>query len=165
MPTQWPPSELVRIRQKLDELAERVEEQIRKGDPETVVEWLARLLVVRSCGYLEQAVREVALGHIAHRSGGYVKGFALSWVPEGRNPWPDYLGQWVGRFDKSLANALEDLLDADDERLRREVSFLVDRRNRIAHGLNEGIGARKALDLKEVACELAEWFTLQFDPL
>jgi RiboL-PSP-HEPN len=165
VPTQWPPAELVRIRLKLDELAERIDEQMRKGDPETVVEWLARLLVVRSCGYLEQAVREVALGHIAQRSGGYIKLFATSWVPDGRNPWPDYLVQWVGRFDKNLSDALDDFLDADDERLRREVSFLVDRRNRIAHGLNEGIGARKALDLKEVACEVAQWFSIQFDPI
>ena len=137
---------------------------MRKGDPETLVEWLARLLVVRSCGYLEQVVREIALGYIAQRSGGYVEAFAVSWVPEGKNPWPDYLVRWVGRFDKNLADDLDDLLEDDDERLRREVSFLVDRRNRIAHGLNEGIGGRKALDLKNVACEMAEWFTIQFDP-
>jgi hypothetical protein len=42
---------------------------------------------------------------------------------------------------------------------------LVDRRNQIAHGLSEGVGIRKALDLKITACEVADWFILRFNPL
>ena len=57
------------------------------------------------------------------------------------------------------------MFDADDQRLYREVTFLVDRRNKIAHGENEGIGAAKAMRLKGVACELADWFVLRFNPL
>ncbi len=39
-----------------------------------------------------------------------------------------------------------------------------DRRNRIARGLNEGITRDKALMLKEVAAEVADWFILRFNP-
>jgi len=55
-------------------------------------------------------------------------------------------------------------LEADDQRLRRELAFLVDRRNKIAHGLNEGIGTVKALALKDVASEAADWFIARFNP-
>jgi hypothetical protein len=55
-------------------------------------------------------------------------------------------------------------LDANDERLARELAFLVDCRNKIAHGLNEGIGSQKALALKDVAVEIADWFVLRFNP-
>lgn len=68
------------------------------------------------------------------------------------------------RFDQLLCDDFTAFLDADDQRLRRELEFLVDRRNRIAHGLNEAIGSRKALDLKAVACEIADWLVLRLNP-
>jgi hypothetical protein len=71
---------------------------------------------------------------------------------------------WVGRFNATWSNELAELLEADDELLHRELSLLLDRRNRIAHGLNEGITGRKALDLKKTACTVADWFILRFNP-
>jgi hypothetical protein len=160
----WPPLEVISIREKLDELGALVEEKQRDTNPGPVPDWLARLLVVRTCGYLEQVVRGVARGFIMDRSGGYVRNFAQTAIPEGRNPAPSYLVEWVGKFDAELADELGELLEADDQRLHRELAFLVDRRNKIAHGLNEGLTARKALDLKSVACEVADWFILKFNP-
>jgi hypothetical protein len=162
--TQWPPSQVTAIRKNLHDLSVLLEEQLRKSDPEAVTGSLARLLVVRSCGYLEQVVYEVSRGFILDQSGGQIRTFAQSWIPGGRNPSPDFLLEWVGRFDAGLAGDLHDIFEADDQRLRRELSFLVDRRNRIAHGLNEGITARKALDVKEIAYEMADWFILRFNP-
>jgi RiboL-PSP-HEPN len=164
--TRWPPRETTSIRQTLDELSDLLDQQLREpGSPESVTNWLARLLVIRSCGYLEQVAAQVSQGFIIGRSGGQVRTFAQSWIPGGRNPWPENLLEWVGRFNANLGNDLRDLLDDDDQRLRREVAFLVDRRNKIAHGLNEGITPRKAQDLKEVACQVADWFILRFNPL
>ncbi|MEA2232138.1 MAG: hypothetical protein QOD83_1954 [Solirubrobacteraceae bacterium] len=70
----------------------------------------------------------------------------------------------MGRFDSAWANDLVDFFEADDQRLQREIAFLVDRRNKIAHGLNEGIGPVKALALKEIACEVGDWFIARFNP-
>jgi hypothetical protein len=160
----WPPLQVTRIRETLDDLSALLDDQMRKSDPELVAAPLARLLVVRSCGYLEQVMFEVSRAYIVERSGGQVRTFAQTWIPDGRNPWPAFLLEWVGRFDAAMATDLAVRFQADDERLHRELSFLVNRRNRIAHGLNEGVTTRKAFDLKAVACELADWFVLRFNP-
>ncbi len=162
--TQWPPVAVTSIWNRLEELDVLLQNQARDPDAESTAQWLARLLVIRSCGYLEQTVLEVARAFIVDSSGGLVRSFAQSHVPEGRKPSPEFLLEWVGRFDANLREDLDELFEADDQRLRRELSFMVDRRNRIAHGLNEGITSRKALDLKLIACELADWFILRFNP-
>jgi hypothetical protein len=160
----WPPIAVISSQESIDELAALVEEVNQRGDAHKEAGWLARLLVVRSCGYLEQVVMSVSSEAIATRAGGVVKTFAHSWLPSSRNPAPEFLVQWVGRFDASWANELEEILDDGDEQMRRELSLLVDRRNRIAHGLNEGITVRKALDLKKTAASVADWFLVRFDP-
>lgn len=162
--TRWPPVEVTRNHLRLVELGELLEDAMRKGESELVSGWLARLLVVRSCGYLEQVVAEVARGFILKRSGGLVRSFAHAAIPAAKNPWPESLLDWVGRFDRSLQDDLRDVFDEDDQRLRRELGLLVDRRNKIAHGLNEGVTERKALNLQIVACEVADWFVLRFNP-
>jgi len=70
----------------------------------------------------------------------------------------------VGRFDSSWARELASLLDANDQTVRREVHFMVDRRNRIAHGHNECLTARRALALIDSAHVLADWFILRMNP-
>ncbi len=81
-----------------------------------------------------------------------------------REPNLRELTDLVGRFDAIWREEFEELLSDDDERLKRELAFMGDRRNRIARGLNEGITRDKALMLKEVAAEVADWFILRFNP-
>ncbi len=152
------------MRQKLDELAALVEEPTVHGVPHLATDALARFLVVRSCGYVEQTLIEVGRGYVRERSGGPAQSFALSWLERSPNPTPEALTTLTGRFDAVWSADLAEFLAADDQRLSREIAFLVDRRNRIAHGLNEGIGSRKALALKDVACELADWLIGRFNP-
>jgi hypothetical protein len=160
----WPPTGVLALANSLNELAEIVGEISRNGDADREVAWLAKLLVVRSCGYLEQVMLQVGLGLTEAKSGGPVRSFALSWYPTYRNPSPDQVVNWVGRFDPEWSIELREILDAEDELIARELALLVDRRNRIAHGLNEGIGVRKALDLKETATTVADWLVLRFNP-
>lgn len=160
----WPPTSVLSLKQSLDELENVVKEVSREGDHRGEASWLARLLVVRSCGYLEQVILESGLALIHGSSGGTVRSFSLSWFPTHRNPTPDQIVNWVGRFSPEWSGELQEILDAEDEVVQRELSLLVDRRNRIAHGLNEGIGVRKALDLKETATTVADWFLLRFNP-
>jgi hypothetical protein len=164
MATFWPPREVSAIRRKLDDLSVLVEEPAGHGVPHDALDWLSRLLVVRSCGYLEQTVIEVTRAYVRGKSGGPTRVFAVSWLERSPNPTPEALTTLTGRFDASWSSDLSEFLDAEDQRLSREIAFLVDRRNRIAHGLNEGVGSRKAVALKGVACEAADWFIARFNP-
>jgi len=164
--SRWPPATVVSLHQALEELAALTEEVRRRDSNESDREasWLARLLVVRSCGYLEQVISDVGMSLIEARSGGESKSFGLSWFPPKRNPSSEQIIQWVGRFQPDWASELQELLEDNDEELGRELSLLLDRRNRIAHGLNEGVTVRKALDMRDVAVLLADWFILRFNP-
>ena len=126
--------------------------------------WLTRFLVVRTCGYLEQVTHEIARAYIAEKSGGMVRSFAISWMDTSRNPSPDNLLTLVGRFDANLADELRSIFVADDQRLSRELSLLVDRRHKIAHGLNEGLSTAKAIALMQDVEQVAEWFIKNLDP-
>lgn len=160
-PVSWPPYQVERLRVALEELTATVE-VTREAE---VLQWLTRMLVVRASGYIEQTSREVFWGYIEERAGGLVRCFGHSWLDRSRNPSPDNLLDLIGRFDHALRVEFDQLLDADDQRLRRELAFLVDRRNHIAHGLSESINREKALSLKGVALEVSEWLVLKFNPL
>lgn len=159
--TTWPPFQVERLRVALEELGTTVE-STRDSD---ILAWLTRMLVVRSSGFIEQTSREVFWGYIDDRAGGLVRAFGQSWLDKSKNPSPENLLNMIGRFDHALKVEFEELLENDDQRLRRELAFLVDRRNHIAHGLSEGINRDKALALKEVALEVSEWLVLKFNPL
>jgi hypothetical protein len=158
--TRWPPWLVVSLREKLDVCAGVTSSAL---DAE-LAPFMARFLVIRSSGYLEQAAFEVVRSYVQARSGGPVRAFAGSWLERTRNPTPENLTDLIGRFDSSWRNEFVELLDDDDERLKRELAYLVNLRNRIAHGLNEGVGREKALLLKDVSVELADWFILRFNP-
>lgn len=160
--TQWPPYGLLNLERLLGELADAVREQGERSDDEQI--WLTRFLVVRSCGYLEQVVHECSLAHITARSGGTARAFALSWMARSRTPSPENLSLLLGRFDANLVDEFSDMLDDNDGELRRDLSLLVSRRHGIAHGLNDGLGSRRALELVDVAKYVADWFVLRLNP-
>jgi hypothetical protein len=159
----WPSRDITNLQRALKELKQLTEHP--SGDqPDEVSRALARFLVVRTCGFLEQVIEECCRALILSKASPQVAAFGASWFGRGFNPTPDRIVSLVKRFDSMWATELEEKLEADDELLSRELSFLVDRRNKIAHGLSEGLGARKALDLVAAAEELADWFIARFDP-
>jgi hypothetical protein len=143
---------------------ERLVDRPPPVQPDEVSQALARFLVIRTCGYLEQVVDQCCIAFVTSKSPPRVTSFGTSWLGRGANPSPERLVGLVRRFDTEWATELQGRFDVDDQRLSREVSFLVDRRNKIAHGVSEGIGARKALDLVSVTREVADWFILRLDP-
>jgi RiboL-PSP-HEPN len=161
--TQWPPFVVTSLRENLAALRVVTEDSDKNLEPE-VRSWLARLLIVRSVGYIEQVVVECCREHVRQRSGGMVQNFAHSWLERSKNPSPENLAQLLGWFDQGLRDEFEDFLHEGDERLYRDLSFLVDRRNRIAHGLNEGIGAQRALELVDAGQDMVDWFILRLNP-
>jgi len=161
--TQWPPRELITLRERLDELAAIVASP-QADLEEEVRALLARFLIVRSCGFVEQTVVSVSRAFVHERSGGPVKAFAASHLSRSANPSAEALLSTVGRFDADWTEEFRELLDEDDERVRRDLGVLVDRRHKIAHGLNETVRVPRALELHGAACELSDWFIKRFNP-
>jgi hypothetical protein len=161
----WPPRGALQLRQNLDDLFWVVNGGKGSDASPEVRSWLSRLLVVRSCGYLEKMVLLVCAGYIEEKSGGPVRSFARSQLGRlNANVGPGSLVELVRKFDPDLEADLTRFLDEENQRVRRELDFLVRSRNRIAHGESENINPRKALDLKEIACEVVDWFILSFNP-
>lgn len=165
----WPPWEVESSRQVLQQLSDHISRGMSPTAPEVrlspeTLGWLSRLLVVRSCGHLEQVVKECSRAHIENRSGGPVQTFALSWMDRSRNPSRENLVGLLARFNVQWSSELETMLDADDQKLHRDLAWAVDTRNRIAHGENQGASAEKALTTRESLEEIAQWWVLRTNP-
>jgi HEPN superfamily RiboL-PSP-like protein len=162
----WPPLRALQLRQALDDVSRLVAHPEYDLDRNLEAhQALCRFLVIRSCGYLETSTIEICRAYVQAKSGGPVQSFANSrLVRSGANPSIAYLVKFIGRFILSLANEFEQFAAEDDGRIQRDVDFLVSRRNRIAHGESEGINRTRAIQLKEVSCEVADWFILRFNP-
>ncbi|MER6591573.1 HEPN domain-containing protein [Micromonospora purpureochromogenes] len=158
----WPPLEVQNLERKLDDLIALTDD--RRDVTEEIRGWLARLLVVRSCGYLEQTVVETFRAYVREKSYGMVRTFAHSFLERSKNPSLANLDDQLGRFDATLQADFKAFLEEDDQRLSRELSFLLDRRHKIAHGLNEGITPVRALRLAASSKEIADWFILRMNP-
>ncbi|MBM0275617.1 HEPN domain-containing protein [Micromonospora tarensis] len=158
----WPPLEVRNLERKLDELIALTDD--RRDVTDEIRAWLARLLVVRSCGYLEQTVVETLRAYVREKSYGMVRAFAHSYLERSKNPSLANMDDQLGRLDAGLQADFREFLEADDQRLARELSFLVDRRHKIAHGLNEGITPVRALRLAASSKEVADWLILRLNP-
>jgi len=158
---EWPPRLVPQLSQDLKRLAGDLEDA-QRSDSDAVVH-LSKLLVIRSVGFLEQVAVETVRGYLTGKTSGPPLSFSTSWL-RGRNPTPDKLEELVSRFGETFSAKFADLLDQDDQLVRRELSFLVDQRNKIAHGLIRGISTRKALDLMSVAERTSDWFISNMNP-
>jgi RiboL-PSP-HEPN len=164
-PERWPPLEVTRLRAGLDETARLVEHPEYDLDRHLEVhQSLCRFLVLRSCGYLERSTQEICRAYVRAKSGGPVRSFAHSWLERSGNPRPEYLEQLVARFDGAMGDEFRQFIEEADGRIKREIGALVGYRNLIAHGLSEGINRTKAIQYKDVVCEVTDWFILRFNP-
>lgn len=150
------------LESQLDRLADAVRNNSDRDVDDQI--WLTRFLVVRACGYLEQAVHETVVAHLEFHSYGTVKSFTLSWLERSRNPSVDNLLTLLGRLDHNMQSEFQELLAANGNHLAQNLALLVGRRNQIAHGENEGMATQAALTLVDVTKEIASWFILRLDP-
>lgn len=162
---QWPPWAVTSSRAELDRLASALKDRDSKVHPVEWSSWLARLLVVRSCGFVELSLRETLRGYVDGASGGFVRSFSLSYLERTPNPNPGAVSALLGRFDPSLGDEFQLHIAKDDSRLKRELELMVDRRNKIAHGESENITQSKSLTLYGAACEVSDWFVLRLNPI
>lgn len=165
MPQSWPPFEVLSSLQKLQALQSLVEQpQDEQGEtlPFEAIGWLSRLLVVRACGHLEQVVRVCTRAYVDEKSGGPVRLFGLSWLEKSRNPSQSALEELLTRFDEGWCKDFTNFLTVDDERLHRDLASAIDKRNRIAHGENEGASRDQALRLCKAIVEISDWWADRF---
>lgn len=158
----WPTLEMQAGRRRLEELRATLDGL--DADPPEVGAELSRFLVVRATGYIEHTV-ETCIQHFAEaHSHPAVARYVVVGLFRGRNPKPDVLIDRLRTLSEDWARDLEEFLDADDARVRRELEFMVDRRNKIAHGQSESVNRRKALDLADVALGVGDWLLTLIDP-
>lgn len=160
----WPTREMQSLDRSFKDLENLIRDLPVSEEPEKSAA-LARFLVIRTCGYLEQVVEKSCVAYLENKSDFRSASFSRSWFGAGANPTPTKLVKLVSKFDPVWSESLNELFKRNDELLFREVSYLVDRRNKIAHGVNENVNIRKALDLVEHARKVAEWFTETFKPI
>lgn len=159
----WPSQQLNNQTSSLETLIRTVDSPPRLVNEEAAG-IAAQLLVIRSCGYLEQISEQSVVAYLQSKSAPRASAFGASWLGRGSNPSPGKLVALVQRLDKSWAAELLDLFNLDDEVLKRDIEFLVSSRNRIAHGQSNSIGTRRALDLSKSVLIVTQWFIERFDP-
>lgn len=133
------------------------------GDP-FLSACLARYLVVRSAGYLEAVRDDVADYYATVCSNAHVAKRIRRHLRTGTGVAPDQLVRFVQSFDSAWSEALEHLLDDDDQALRRSLGALVAARKKIAHGDGEAVSAGRAIRWAEAAETLGAWLVKRFDP-
>ncbi|WP_420868960.1 HEPN domain-containing protein [Brachybacterium muris] len=154
-PPIWPHADIQLSRQRLVELCDLVRalEPDLNNETESA---LARFLVVRSCGHIEYVLSKSVSEAVRCQSSPRVHGYVDSGLFRGANPKPGRLVETLAKYDSVLAEELKEFLEEDDGLLSREIEFLVDRRNKIAHGQSEGIGRVKAMKLCEHSLDVAD---------
>jgi hypothetical protein len=160
----WPSLAVSDLRRGVRDLRGLVDEVSASGESPQVSAALNRFLVVRVCGFLEQMIEESVKAYITSKADPRVASHASAIFARGMNPTPGNIIDMVRRFDPAWAVELTSLLEADDSRLHRQLAFLVDRRNKIAHGLSESLSTAKALQLETDVQLVADWFAERFDP-
>lgn len=161
--TAWPSQRIQQLEASLKQVRSLVESP-SVGEPDDVTRALARFLVVRASGFLEQVSEECCRAYISSKAAPKVHDFATSWLGYGNNPSPDRLVTLVQRFSHEWGEELRLSFEAEDQRLRRSIALLVSRRNQIAHGESDGMGATRALELAKDAMDVADWFIRRLDP-
>lgn len=165
---QWPPREVSSLQAGFKDLVDRVAARGKRSESESDEDLilLTRFLVVRASGFVEQATYSVVRGYIEAKSGGMVRSFAHSWIERTRNPSPANLEALLGRLDMNLSERFSGFMDESSGATRRRdyLDLLVNKRNQIAHGFNEGAGLQSALNLSVIANEVADWFIRELNP-
>lgn len=158
----WPTHALAMSRTRLEELKD--EADLRSNVSSEIDQAISRFLVVRACGHIEFSFEEAFCEYASVQSSAKVGAFVRSQSFRGANPNPARIIKTLDHLDGDLARRFEEYIDQDDQELRRELALLVDRRNKIAHGQNEGVTRRKALDLADVALRISDWLIDELSP-
>ena len=159
----WPSQNLTLSRRKLTELRQTANSLDNQVDDQ-VIKAMANFLIIRSTGHIEFTVDTCIHSFALAKSHRDIAQYVESGLFRGRNPSAGKLVEHLGRMSSSWGTDLSHHLSDDDEKIKRELDFLVSRRNLIAHGKNENVGMLKSLQLCDVALEIGDWIVQTIDP-
>lgn len=169
----WPTTEMEAARRRLENLRALVQKSPAppKNAPQDLLRHLedsdaelARFLVVRSTGFVERTF-ELCIQHFAEsHSHPFVASHVHSGLFKGRNAKAGTLIERLHDLNPAWADDLNDFFDYDDGRARRELNFMVTRRNLIAHGGSESVGRVKALEIANLSLEIGDLLCTLVDP-
>lgn len=162
-PGSWPSHALTQSRERLVELRNTVNE-LPSTTPSATEGALSRFLVVRACGHIEFTFDEAFCSFAESKSSPAIASFVRSQFFRGSNPSAERLSQTLRKLDETRAERFTAFVEDHDGELQRELSFLLDRRNKIAHGQSESVGRVKAIALSNVSLRLADWLLDELDP-
>jgi hypothetical protein len=99
---------------------------------------LVRHACVLTCAALEQAIMECASAYAGRVGDERLRSFVGEILKTGRNPYPDYICEVLGKFDAAWGVSIKQYME--DEIGSDIVKSVVSNRNRIAHGENVSMG-------------------------
>jgi hypothetical protein len=125
---------------------------------------LSRFLAIRACGHIEFTFEEAFCTYAESKASPPIANFVRSQFFRGSNPSAERISQTLRKLDPARADRFIAFADDGDGEIQRELSFLLDRRNKIAHGQSESVGRVKAVALGEVSLRIADWLVTELDP-
>lgn len=149
----------VRYRDRIKDLLKK--EISTAGDPglesELQAHW-AKYTCVLISGYLEQAIKEILLEHVATNSQSKVKRYVEKSWPRSKNMEAEAISKILGQFDDSWGEKFADWVKQDEH--KKEINEIIKWRNDIAHGneANTNNVTRGSVASKfKVACGLVDF--------
>ena len=136
-----------------------LEEMVGDIDPD-VLQCVSRLTIIRSSGHIEFSTRECIFTYVGNTSSHEMQYFVRNTLRSGPNPKADALEKLLGKFQSDLDKEFRNFLKINDYKLK--LNALVDMRNRISHGENEGVDRRAALQYATMAIEIGDEILLIF---
>ena len=158
---EWPKRDVRIARQQFKNLIEQARDRFREDPSDDV---FSRFLLIRSSGYLEYGFEKTLCDWAEGQASPKVAGFVRSNFGKGRNPSPEKLRDVLGKFDSELRARFDMRIAEDDDLVKREVQWMVDRRNKIVHGESENVTASRSLKIAERCSELVDWLIEELRP-
>lgn len=161
----WPPNEARQSLSNLLSLRDLLSKCFKENDRyfDQVPE-LAKLLVIRSCGHLEVVSTSCFLAFVDRHSNSVVSGYVSQTYRSWTSPEPKNLRNLLNRLSKKSGEQFAAFLELQGQEFSSELGSLVDKRKKIAHGQNENVTARTALQYCAEAVAVGEWFVEYFRP-
>lgn len=125
--------EVVRARQRLDDLFERVSSL--SGDPELQSHW-ARYLCVLASGFIENSMRQILGEYARTKAHPRVLSYVDQQLRRFQNPNMEAILQLIGAFDPVWRSEVK---DATEGEVSAAINSIVTNRHGIAHGRTIGM--------------------------
>jgi hypothetical protein len=147
------------MQQALDSRFRAVEVYVDKvtasAADEELKSYLYRFSAVLICGNIERSVEIIVLGRLQHRAHPRVLNFVKSYFARGRNLDCLAIEELLNRFDSDWYRKFTKFVE-DNHEIKEGVASCYAVRNSVAHGGNQGVGAKRVKELLAISKRLLD---------